>query len=211
LSENAHKYATWGVWATVIAAVIGGAITLYTHFDSKGLKVEQIPSQTQTTDTKESASVTIAKIQLTPVDFDIPSSFYIEIENSYLRVAKDINVLIDFGEAKIEKCSVKPDDKSNITINGDEYILKLKAKELLKNESLYVNCLISLPAFKKILVTGGNISIDKELTYASYKSQLEEEPTSGWSNFFSFLAAIFCIYIFLVIIRGINSLLGLSW
>ena len=211
MSEQSKKYAKFGIWATLLAAVIGGVITLYTHFDSKGLKVEEIPSKTEGKVNKDSASISIKEVQLTPVDFDIPSSFYIEIENGPHRVASDINVLIDFGEAKIEKYSVKPNDKSNITINGDEYILKLKINELLKNESVYVNCLISLPAFKKILVTGGNISIDQELTFASYKSQRESEPTSGWYVFFSILGGIFCIYIFLVLIRGINSLLGLSW
>lgn len=197
------------MWATIIAALIGAAVTLYTHYDTEQIKVEQLPTENE--DKKATASVTIKQIQLTPVDFDIPSSFYIEIENGGMLEAKDIAVLVDFGEAKIEKCSVKPNDKSNIKLNGDEYIFKLKAAELLKNESLYVNCLVSAPLFKKILVTSGNVGFGKELTYASYKAQLEKEPTNGWYVLFSILGGLFCIYIFLVIIRFINNLLGLSW
>ncbi len=131
MTEQVYKY---GVWATIIAAIISGAVALYIHFDSKSLKVEQIPSKTESQDKKNGASVSIANIQLTPVAFDIPSSFYIEIENGFLTTAKDLNVLIDFGEAKIDKCSVKPNDLSNIETNRDPYVLKLKVKELLKNE-----------------------------------------------------------------------------
>ena len=211
MSEQHHKYAKYGIVATLFAAIIGGAITLYIHFDSKGLKVDKTPSTSESKNNIESASITIKEVQLTPVDFDIPSSFYLEIENGPHYIAKNISVVIDFGEAKIEKCSIKPNDQSNIKVNGDEYIFKLKITELLKNESLYINCLIPLPVFKKILVTGGNVSIDKELTFASFKAQREETPTSGWYKFFSALAALFCIYLFLVIVRGINSFLGLSW
>lgn len=210
MSEQTHKLTKFGIWATIIAALIGAAATLYTHYDTKDLKVEQQANEEQK-DKKETAALTIKKVQLTPVDFDIPSSFYVEIENGGTLEANDLTVLIDFGESKIEKCSVKPNDQSNLQQNGDAYIYKLGIKELLKNESIYINCHTSLPVFKKILITGGNVGYDKELTYASYKSQLEQEPTSGWYTFFSILAGIFCVYIFLVIIRGINSILGLSW
>ncbi len=212
MSEQSHRYAKYGIWATLIAALIGGAITLFTHFDSKGLKVEQIPSSSEESqDKKKTSSVKIKHVQLTPVDFDIPSSFYLEVENGQHLVAEKITVLIDFGEAEIDRCSIKPNDQSNIKQNGDNFILKLQINELLKNESLYINCLTSLPAFKKVLISGGNIGIDQELTYASYKEQLEAEPSSGWATFFSILGGLFCVYLFLVIIRGINSVLGLSW
>jgi hypothetical protein len=211
LSEQSHKYAKYGIWATIIAALVGGGISLYTHFDSKGLKVEQVQSKVESANKVQTSSVKIIDIHVTPVDFDIPSSFYLEIENGKHLKAKDVSILVDFGEAKIDKCSIKPNDQSNISKNGDEYILKVEVKELLKNESIYINCLTSIPAFKKVLISGGNIGIDQELTYTSYKKQLEAEPSSGWYNFFSFLGAIFSIYIFLVIIRGINSMLGIRW
>jgi hypothetical protein len=211
LSEQSHKYAKYGIWATIVAALVGGGISLYTHFDSKGLKVEQIQSKEESKNQTQTSSVKIKDIHVTPVDFDIPSSFYLEIENGKHLKATDVSVLVDFGEAKIDKCSIKPNDQSNIKQNGDEYILKVKVNELLKNESIYINCLTSIPAFKKVLISGGNIGIDQELTYTSYKKQLEAEPSSGWYNFFSFLGGLFSIYIFLVVIRGINSMLGLRW
>ncbi len=133
MTEQSHKYAKYGVLATLLAAIIGGAITLYTHFDSKGLQVDEIPSSVEQKDRKETASLSIKDVQLTPVDFDIPSSFYIEIENGPHRVAKNIDVVIDFGEAKIEKCSVKPNDQSNISINllSTKFSSKLSPKNLL--------------------------------------------------------------------------------
>lgn len=181
----------WSIWTTIIVAVISGAIALYTHFDSKE-ESNQITSKPQDSDKKETTSIHIEEIQLTPVDFDIPSSFYIEISNNW-RLANDITVLIDFGKAKTEECAIKPNDELNISISGDEYILKVKVKELLKNESLYIYCLISLPAFKKIIVSGGNLTQEKIKTFSEYRSQEDFEPNAYWSILLSIIGTLLLV------------------
>jgi len=57
LSEQSHKYAKYGVLATLLAAIIGGAITLYTHFDSMGLQVDEIPCSVEQKDTRKRGQV----------------------------------------------------------------------------------------------------------------------------------------------------------
>lgn len=210
MDEKAHKLAKYGIYATIIAAIIGAAATLFIYFDSKDIKTETVKKGSEEKNSS-SASVLIKKIQLTPVAFDIPSSFYLEIESGPYAKAKNISVIVDFGEAEIKTCSFRPNDKSNITNNGDKFVLKLNLKELAKNESFYIHCHISAPAFKKILISGGNISISSELTFASFKDQEKDGKISGWAIFFSILAGLLIIYLFLVFIRFLNRLFKMQW
>lgn len=212
MSDQSHKLAKWGIITTILVALIGAGTSLYMHFDDKALKIEELSEKSIKDDEKKGASVSIKKVQLTPVDFDIPSSFFIEIENSHLKMAKDITLVVDFGESKIEKCAFRPNDKSNYEQNGDSYVLKIKLKELMKNESFYVNCHMSSPLFKKIILSASNVSIDKQLTWTSFKEQ-EKNPssTSGLMILFSILGGILVVYLFIVLLRVLNRLLGMEW
>lgn len=191
MSEKSNKLTKVGIIATVLVGLVTAGVTLYTHFDSQALVAEPTISKgAEPTDENKSANVSIKEVLLTPVDFEIPSSFYLELENGGLLVARDIQVVIDFGESKVETCAFRPNDKSNMEVNGDEYVVKIDIKELMKNESFYVNCLTSSPMFKKILVGGGNIGIDKELTWTSYKEQRSGGELSGWRLLLSMFGTV---------------------
>ncbi|MFZ2403864.1 MAG: hypothetical protein WAW41_01930 [Methylobacter sp.] len=56
MNDQIHKYAKYGVWATIIAALIGAAVTLYTYYDAKEIKAEHLKKETLKDHEKESAS-----------------------------------------------------------------------------------------------------------------------------------------------------------
>lgn len=210
MDNKTHNLARYGIYATIFAAIIGAGVAFYIHNDSKNYKTENASSKSSKK-VGNSAQVSIKKIQLTPVAFDIPSSFYIEFESGPHAKASNVTIIIDFGESEIQQCSFRPNDKSNMASSGDKYILKLKLKELVRNESFYIHCNLSVPVFKKILTSGENISIDSELTFASFKEQEEGGFTGPWSKFFSILAAIFIVYLFVVFIRLFNRKFNIDW
>ena len=201
--------------ATILAALITGAVSLYIYFNDKndGLKVTETENpQTKTRDDKEKTLPTphikFAEVFVTPIDTQIPSSFYAEISNSGNEAAKDIFVSIDFGESTPEKCEVKSPGKVDSATEAGATIQRWDINELPINQSIYIVCMTNSPFFKSISVGGGNLENDKRLSYASYKAQREEKSVSFYEGLLKFilgaLAAIFLFYLFLRLMRSLG-------
>jgi len=201
--------------ATIIAAVITAGVSLFIYFDKKkeGLKVvetKNVQKQTKGEDGKPlpSPSLNFAEVFVTPIDTNIPSSFYAEISNSGTESAKDFFVKIDFGESTPEKCEWVPPEIARLSSGTNSSIQSWNVSELMKNQSIYIVCSTNSPFFKSITVGGGNVEYDKQLTYTSYKEQREGESTSFYERLFKFilgaLAGIFLFYLFLRLMKSLD-------
>lgn len=118
-----------------------------------------------------SPRIEIENIYVTPVAFDIPSSFYAEITNSSpYAEANEVVVMIDFGKAKIEQCATRP---AGLSRGGDNYIFELYVGKVPPKHTISINCHISLPVFNKILVNGENISQALTFTQDQMQNQMQ--------------------------------------
>ncbi len=176
-----HKIAWFGVLATLIIGLIGAGITLYTHFDKDvGLRTEEIKRETKESKSEERTSITvsIAEVFVTPIDTKMPSSFYVELKNTSLECAKNINLTVDFGESKPIAYEWVPINNGKLISAEGESIQTIVISELKPNQSFYLTCNLSAPYFKSIIVDGGNLTINKKLTYQKYREQREGKGVS---------------------------------
>ncbi|HDZ39657.1 MAG TPA: hypothetical protein ENH62_15510 [Marinobacter sp.] len=160
--------------ATVLAAVITAAVSLYIHFDSPEIDVRGTVTETVGADSEQegsstSPSMNIADVFIAPINTDMATNFFAEISNSGTETAKDFQLTINFGEATIEKCEVQPSSISRPTESKPLSVQSYNISTLGKDASIYISCAVDLPYFKKIWVGGGNIQYEKSLTYDAYK------------------------------------------
>ncbi|WP_299269126.1 hypothetical protein [uncultured Psychrosphaera sp.] len=86
--------------ATIVAAVITAAASLYIHFDSP--EIDILGTVAEKTDYEEEGNpknptLNIVDVFVTPIDTKIPTSFFAEISNTGSVSAKDIYLALDFG------------------------------------------------------------------------------------------------------------------
>ena len=196
-----HKSA---IITTIIATVITVVVSLYIHFDSPEMDVIGTVSERAKADSNEkveteSPMINIVDIFITPIDTKIPTNFFAEISNSGNETARDIQLIIDFGEATIQECEVQPKSIASPVESEALSIQSYNINELGKDTSIYLNCNINLPYFKKIWVGGGNIKFEKSLSYDAYKELKNGEDIgfygAMWRTFIAFLLIMFCLKI----------------
>jgi hypothetical protein len=191
--------------ATLFVGVLSAAVALFIHFDgpSEGLMTKDTKNEQANNDEKKvepTPSLNFAKVFVTPVDTEMPSSFYMEISNTGSAPAKDFKINIDFGESKSEKCEFLPSEIVKNKTDEASVIKSISISELPKKQSLYVVCATNSPLFKSITVGGGNVEYDKQLTFEGYKEQLNGESISFYEGLLrtilGALAGIFLFYLF---------------
>jgi hypothetical protein len=205
-SKTAKYYTFWG---TIIAAVITGAIGLYIHIDEKNENIQEVIKKEKTHEQpKDTAHLTISNVYLPPINTSLESSFFVEIENNSLNVAKDINVKINFGEASISMCETLPNNVFNGNEKFETSIISFSAGDIEKDDQFYVYCLISQPIFKSILVTGPNLFRNTEYKYKE-RINVSTSDSNGFLTFFkvisTIVALIFIGYFTIVIISILNK------
>lgn len=169
--------------ATVLAAVITAGVSLYIHFDSPEIDVlgtvtEQSESGSGDGEDTKYPSINIADIFITPIDTKMDTTFFAEISNTGTEAAKDIMLTLDFGESTIQKCEVQPPTLASTIESEALSIQSYSIPTLSKDTSVYLNCAINLPYFKKVWIGGGNIKYEKSLTYDAYKDLKNGESIS---------------------------------
>jgi hypothetical protein len=178
---------TTAIVATVLAAFITAGVSLYIHFDSPEIDVSGTVSEKSKTDSDEkkstaSPTINIADIFITPIDTKMATTFFAEISNSGNEAAKDIQVTLDFGESTIKECEVQPISIASPVESEALSIQSYTISELGKDTSIYLNCAINLPYFKKIWVGGGNIQLEKSIDYDAYKELKNGESLSFYEG-----------------------------
>lgn len=200
--------------ATIIAALITAGVTLYVYFDGKegGLLATETVNQENPNENNEKQNIptpriTFSEVFITPVDTNIPSSFYAEITNTGSNTANEFLVSVDFGEATPENCEVVSAGSVVIDSGGSSVIKRWEVSELAIKQSLYIVCNLNAPFFKALSVGGGNLGNDAQLTFSSYKEQREEESITFLEGMLRFLLIAFSgILLFYFFLRLMKSL-----
>jgi hypothetical protein len=199
---------TTTIVATVLATVITAGVSLYIHFDSPEIDVSgTVSEKARAGSDKEknalSPSINIADIFVTPIDTKMATTFFAEISNSGSEAAKDIQVTLDFGESTIKECEVQPTSIASPVESEALSIQSYTISELGKDTSIYLNCAINLPYFKKIWVGGGNIQYEKSIDYDAYKELKNGESLSFYEGV---LRAIVIFFLFMAGFKIIGAL-----
>lgn len=139
-------------------------------------------------------SIDIERVQLTPVDFALPSAFFVEVRNSGLGPG-DAELLIDFGPAVIDSLEYRPTGVMRITSGGrGTNAVKALVHNLSENESLYLYAFISVPRFRDITLNPIGGGLQKHLTIADVERQgLVRLPGAFKTFLWIFLAVMICI------------------
>lgn len=208
------REARYGLWGTIIGAVIVGSISLFIHCDSKhetASEQTQIVSDTTAT-LEQSASLSIARVTLPSVNTELESAIQVEIYNPSLHDAYDVVVRVNFGEAEVYQCEVVPGGIVEQSDSTYGTIVAFEIDEIRSKESIYIYCLTSAPVFNSINVTGGNVRGSVKLDFVDI-----EEVAKGMSAFTGFLLVVLggailalAIYAVVIIITLINRKLGFT-
>jgi len=143
-------------------------------------------------------SIRIKDIQLTPLDFDIPSYLYIEIKNEGTKDIRNLKITIELGKSSVEEFEYFPNNEIVLLSDTlDKNLIKLKKYVFAENESVYIYALINQPIFKRILIDGDNIKYAKEYSYVNYLNSENGDVSKnvGWSVLLGFLGVIFILMI----------------
>jgi hypothetical protein len=200
------KTAKYTFLGTIMAAIITGAIGLYIHLDGQGKIEKMVAKKAEAEKSKGTARLTISNVYVPPVNTAQDSSFFVEISNGRLHIAKDVNVKINFGEASISSCETLPVNVLKGHVKYNTSIVSFSVGNIAENDSVYVYCLLSSPVLESILVTGPNLFNNSKYTYSP---STKENEGSSFINFFkviaSIVAVIFIGYFTIVILSLLNK------
>jgi hypothetical protein len=213
--------------------IIGGAVLSSPHwfkylFPEQYLEQEQIipietskkdiESKIESMDEDETSksgteNLVISKIEISPKVFNLPSYFYIEIENKGTRTIENLEVLIDLGRAKYEDYDYsKSLEIIPLNDTNDMSFLKFKISLIKPNQSIQIYSLQSIPVFRSIVMNASNMTFDKVYSYEEYLKSEDGSyiESSSFESFlwimFSLVIIVFTIYFVIVGIAILNRL-----
>jgi hypothetical protein len=158
-------------------------------------------------------NLVISKIEISPKVFNLPSYFYIEIENKGTRTIENLEVLIDLGRAKYEDYDYsKSLEIIPLNDTNDMSFLKFKISLIKPNQSIQIYSLQSIPVFRSIVMNASNMTFDKVYSYEEYLKSEDGSyiESSLFESFlwimFSLVIIVFTIYFVIVGIAILNRL-----
>lgn len=165
------------------------------------------------TDTKVTpySDVRIENIQISPIDFDLPAYFFLELQNRGTKASSGDSIIIDFGRANIENCEIRPKDSCKI-IAGDEggNLLKIGTESTAPKQSIYVYALLTRPSFKKIIIESKDKTHSIFYSFDDYLKKIRDMGSSsgGYMTFWKVVGTIalfiFAAYLFIAFLVLLN-------
>ncbi|PCJ33757.1 MAG: hypothetical protein COA75_14800 [Cellvibrionales bacterium] len=189
MESKSAKYTFWGA---VLAAVISGAIGLYIHLDGQEEEKEIAIKNAAAEKSKDTARLTISNVYVPPINTLQQSSFFAQINNNSLNIAKDISVKINFGEASISSCETIPINAFKDDTSFETSIVSFSVGDIQIRDSFYIYCLLSSPIFESILVTGPNLFSNEKYIYKT-TARGTINDNSGFIKFFKVIATIVAV------------------
>lgn len=206
------KIAKYAFWGTVIAALITGAIGLYIHLDGRAEATKISELRQEADKSKDTANLTISNVYVPPINTSLDSSFFVQIQNNSLNVAKDVVVKINFGESSVSSCETIPENLISKEQRTSSMIL-FSAGDIQKKDSLYVYCLLSHPVFESILLTGPNLFSNELYKFSQYMP-VTKDNGSGFITFFKVIATIVAVifigYFTIITLSALNRRFGVD-
>lgn len=202
------KSAKYGLWGTILAALITGAIALYIHYDGKSEKQNENQEILSADQKKETANLKVKEVYIPPVNTRLDSGFYAEIANESLLDAEQIEVSINFGSASVIACETLPVNVFADATTFETSFVVFSYNKVKRKEKLHLYCHLSNPSFDSLLITGQNLFSSVEYNRSDLDSSIVQD-NSSYVTFFkviaSIVAAVLIAYFTVVLIMLINK------
>jgi hypothetical protein len=203
-----YKSAKIGVIGAVLAAIISGGVALYVNYQENEGKREAEKIEKAAQESKDSATITISKVYVPPVNTQIDSVFFAVLSNKSHNNARNLKVELDFASSSISACETLPENQFSNNETFKTGMVSFDVSEIRKKSKLYIYCQISEPTFNDILVTGENLYRSARYTYEDHSTGQHSNST-GFIQFFkvigSIVALVFIIYFTIVILGLLNK------
>jgi hypothetical protein len=140
----------------------------------------------------------VQRVQLPDVDFNLPSSFVIEFQNTGLGEG-GAEIIVDLGAAVLQEYELRPSELAKPIYGGPQSsVLKIRVERLVPGERLYVYSLISAPTFRTITVTPVGNGYRNTYDFDMYKQSTQSTATD--TSMMSYTEDSFTILHFLALI-----------
>lgn len=134
--------------------------------------------------------IVISKIELCPISSKIPAYFLLEFKNEGTKDLKDLSIFVDLGKAEYQQIEFQgPNRNSFIIDTTNKNIIGIKYPVVRENESYIIYALLSMPAFKSIIIDGSNLKFAKEYSYKEYIAS-EDDDMKAIDRFIIFLVLL---------------------
>jgi len=153
-------------------------------------------------------NITIDRIELCPINSDLPSYFYLKLKNNGTKNIENFSVSIDFGRSKINDLDINNLGSYAFLDTSNVRILKLQYKTFDENDIIDIYCLISEPTFKVISINGSNLTFSIEYSYEQLL-QKEHKETKNINGFIIFLLVLLGFILFVFSLYIISIVYGL--
>tara|TARA_R110001592_G_scaffold25555_3_gene96939 strand:+ start:1395 stop:2072 length:678 start_codon:yes stop_codon:yes gene_type:complete len=149
----------------------------------------------------DSASLEIVKVQVTPVRFERGNYIYFRVAHKHGNTARDVAITIDLGPSTTIERELRQIDDCKFTTPPNGSYQKIVCNSLSKGS--YVDALlrVSEPTFSEIKAGGENVSIPAEALFRGDGVDIKGDGLQlKWLTFLEFLAAIFVVILFVILI-----------
>ena len=193
------KWTRRGVIASIIGTILTCAISLWVYLNDSNIAKPYVANhETSTKDRQDTQTVSIASIYVSKVPMDIPSVFELTIQVGSIHnvMAKELVISLDFGRATVDTCDYIPNLSTTNITNDDNNRRRLEIAELGSKEKLYIRCLISLPIFEQVLISGENISHNVSLSYKEFQNRENPNYQIGFWTFLWRSIIVVAVFLF---------------
>ncbi len=139
---------------------------------------------------------------------EIPSVFELIVRVGSIHdvMAKELIITLDFGRATVDACDYVPNLSITNVTNDDINRRRLEIAELGSNENFYIRCLISLPVFEQVMISGKNISRNVSLSYEQFQSREDPKHQIGfWTFLWRSIVVAAVILVFLSLFKRLRD------
>lgn len=174
-------------WVTLIGVVGTIGVTLWVSGGPAGIAYYfQSSTSASETESKQNddngrGSVSIQGVYVSPVNLDISSYFFMELNSSSVNRPVNFDVSIDFGNSTASVCDTTPSSVVETIDSEDNSFIRFRISRIEQSQSVYIACLLDLPYFSRILVHGDSLISDVTLDFDQYMESLNSEPAGFWT------------------------------
>ena len=171
------------VTATILFGLLAVGVSLATYLHET--EDREIPTETTVSQkaTKNSPSVSVSAIHVSAIAMDVPAAFELEIRAGKFSTvpARGLNVVLDFGRAKVEACGYSPKQLITNVAREDKSYRRFEIAELRQNEKLHIRCIIDSPFFHQVVINGDNLGRSETINFSSYTNSIGDTGSLFWA------------------------------
>jgi hypothetical protein len=152
---------------------------------------------------RHAASFRIDRVQVTPVDFTIPTGLFIELSNSGWGTGS-AELLVDLGASSIDSLEIRPAEAVSLLSGGSGGTsVKVALTNVSAGERVYLYALTSAPVFREIVLNPMDAGYQQRITFEEVRRNGDSASAlpRAFRNFLWVIASIFVIVLAILAIK----------